>query len=152
MSSKRKPAKKSKRRTNSKRRSKILYPALHKHTNARIRQEQMDWDYLHKLSQKELEWLNNFTVETLNAAPGKKHYKTKKSKKKIYDENNARNRDIYSRQKTIGSLGAIDNYKIAKIEENVDVGYNYTEDNMIDYLDEKLNGIKRYIDDSDNES
>lgn len=88
------------------RRSKTKFPALKSEFNLRSRQELYDWDYLDKLTDKEKEWLNTFSEEFNNANfnHGKKIlHKSKALKKDCYSKNNARNRDILTRQKAQGS-------------------------------------------------
>jgi hypothetical protein len=91
-----------KRKQNRRQRSK--YPALDPSLNLRSRTELLDYDYLHKLDEKELEWLNKFTEEYVNAninteKPKKNLHRNKALRKDCYDRNNARNRDIITRQK-----------------------------------------------------
>lgn len=64
----------------------------------------MDYDYLHKLSEEELAWLNKFTEEYVHAnldttKPRSNLHRTKKLRKECYDRNNARNRDVLVKQK-----------------------------------------------------
>jgi hypothetical protein len=64
----------------------------------------LDYDYLHKLSASELEWLNKFTEEYTHAnidtdKPRSNLHRTKAMRKDCYDRNNARNRDVLTRQK-----------------------------------------------------
>lgn len=71
----------------------------------------MDYDYLDKLSDKELEWLNNFTEEYVHANlthKGKKLHKTKKLRLDCYNRNNARNRCIWTRAKAAGKTVDLD--------------------------------------------
>lgn len=86
------------------RREASKYPALDPSLNLRSRTELLDYDYLHKLSEKELEWLNKFTDEYVNAninteRPKKNLHRNKSLRKDCYDRNNSRNRDVLTRQK-----------------------------------------------------
>lgn len=54
------------------RRNSTKYPALKPEFNLKTRSDVLDYDYLDKLSQKELEWLNQFTEEYTNARFDKK--------------------------------------------------------------------------------
>lgn len=79
----------------------------------RSRQDLIEADYLHKLSDKEKEWLNKFNGEYVNAAfdtknPRNNIHKTKKYRKKSYDANNARNRCIYTKARMSGNLLSLD--------------------------------------------
>jgi hypothetical protein len=86
-------------------RSQQKYPALNPRVNARVRQDEIDYDYIDKLSPEEKAWLNKFTEEYTNASlildddkniiPEKNLHQTAEHKKQIYDRNNARNRDQY---------------------------------------------------------
>ena len=86
------------------RRNLAKYPALDPALNLKSRTELLDYDYLHKLSDIELAWLNKFTEEYVHASldtnkPKNNLHRTKALRKDCYDRNNARNRDILVRQK-----------------------------------------------------
>ena len=71
-------------------------------------------DYVDKLTDKEKQWLNTFTEEYTNANfnHGKKVlHKTKTQKKDCYDRNNARNRDILTREKAAGTALYLEDIK-----------------------------------------
>lgn len=112
------------------RRAKQKYPSLTKGYNLRSRADLLDVDYLDKLSEEEKEWLNAFFEEEVNAnfnhdGP-KVNRRSKKNKKRVYDANNARNRDILTRIKASGAdyeLKETDSYSI--------------EDQVIEKLDSK---------------
>lgn len=111
------------------RRSKVKHPGLNKTYTLPIRQELVDYDYIHKLSPEEKEWLNKFNEEEINGniyGKGKKINKKKADRKKITDRINARNRDSYSRAKVRGTL-----------DMDVDTGnMSYTnEDDLIEKID-----------------
>lgn len=64
-------------------------------------------DYLDQLNDKEKAWLNAFLEETVITNfqhKGKKFYKTKKSRKQFYGENNARNRCMFTKAKAMNTL------------------------------------------------
>lgn len=128
-------------------RSKTQFPGLDPSVNSRKRWEYMDQDYIDQLTDKEKEWLSNFNEEFIGANlkhKGKIFHKSKKDRKACYDRNNARNRDLYSLNRTgaliapnkwIGSTGfkgQLEGFQ----KENIS-GTNLTEDNMIDELDKK---------------
>lgn len=99
------------------RRKSVKYPALIKKYNVRNRHDLMDIDYLDKLSEDEKAWLNNFNEEVICAKP-KKLYKSKKKKRELYNENNARQRDMYSRAKSDKKLVSIEQDINSKSEES----------------------------------
>lgn len=98
-------------------REKVNFPALEKKFNLKTRQDQLDFDYVHKLNDKEKEFLNNFVEEEVHANlkhKGKILNKAKKHKKRIYDSNNARNRCQYTISKATGILYDLDYANQAK--------------------------------------
>lgn len=71
------------------------------------RNEFADYDYLHKLSEKDLYWLKGFHNEWVQANfkhKYKKHAKSFKRRKQCFDMNNSRNRDIYAWAKVTYNL------------------------------------------------
>lgn len=59
----------------------------------------MDYDYINKLNDEEKQWLAQFNNEYLGNTLNKdwrKNLHRKDSKKSIYDQTNARNRDMYN--------------------------------------------------------
>ncbi len=96
------------------RRSNVKYPALDPKYNLKTRQELIEVDYIDQLNDKEKEWLNSFNEEYVNANfnhKGKKLHKKAKQKKSCYSMNNARNRDILSREKASGAINYIEDMK-----------------------------------------
>lgn len=132
-------------------RQKNNYPALFPNLNLKSRYENIDYDYINKLSDKEKDWLNRFTEEYTNANfnhEGKRIHKPKivekivKSTKKIkeidlaktesYDRNNTRNSDILTRQKASSQIVYLE--EIDKNNSN-----KTTEEDIINKIDaEKL--------------
>jgi len=116
------------------RRSKQKYPDLDPKYNLKTRTDLLDQDYLHKLSDKELEWLNKFNKEEISASfnpnPRKNLNKSKASRKRCYDGNNARNRDILTREKATNQIISLDSL----IEHRDKDSY---EDYLIDRIDSK---------------
>src|SRR6267142_2579106 len=97
----------------SNKRSRTKYPALDPSVNLLSRQELInDYDYLHKLSEKDLTWLNKFTEEYVNASFSKDNkknlHKTKTLKKDCYNKNNSRNRCIFSKEKASSILNYLE--------------------------------------------
>lgn len=113
------------------RRSSTRYPALEPKVNLKSRGELIDYDYIHKLSSSEKEWLNKFTEEYVNDALDRKDlsnnlHNTQKLKKDCGDRNNSRNRDVLTKQKAMGLLNYLEEIK----EPIVD-----NEDKIIDSID-----------------
>jgi hypothetical protein len=97
--------------------------------NTRIRQEYLDADYLAKLSDTELEFLNQFYKEHYNGSFTKDENgefskdnlldaSDSKVRKQIYLENNARNRDIFSTNKAMGTLMYLDHSTLEEVIES----------------------------------
>lgn len=132
------------------RRSKVKHAALKKRYNSRIRQEYIDMDYLDQLSEEELQWMNDFMKEWNNAGvsgikdktnktaeESNRFHKTAKEAKECTDRNNSRNRDMYSIAKAQNMIHKEDYEIIAGwLEEKEPVSNNYTEDAMVELLDE----------------
>jgi hypothetical protein len=98
------------------RRSRAKYPALRPKLNTRIRFEELsDFDYFHKLNDSEKEFMNKFLEEYINASVKDK---SPAEKKEAFDRNNARNRDVFIREKAIGQLMYFDD--INDSQENRD--------------------------------
>lgn len=95
----------SKKRTS---RSRSRFPALEKKFNLRSRQRVLeDFDYVHKLNDKEKQFLNNFLEEEIITNfkhRGKKLNTTKKDRRRCYGNNNSRNRCIMSREEAMGTI------------------------------------------------
>ena len=107
------------------------YPALKPELNLKTRYEQIDIDYLNKLTEEEKAWLNKFMEEYVNASFQHKNViqKSSKHKKDSYDRNNSRNRDILTRAKATGLI-----VSISDITEDVE-NSNDNEDLLISKLD-----------------
>lgn len=81
-------------------RDRIEHVGLKPHYFPKTKRELIDFDYLSQLSEEELQWLSSFMEEWAGARfnhPYKKHHKTKKAKREIYNCNNSRNRDMYTK-------------------------------------------------------
>ena len=114
-SKQKKQTKKSSTKKRRNRRQLTKNSALKPKYNLKIRQEVIDYDYLGKLKEQELAWLNQFTEEYVNAGMksskekyGKNLHKTKKKRKECVDNNNARNRCQYGLSKVGGKLDNIE--------------------------------------------
>lgn len=95
----------------------------------------LDQDYIHKLSPKEMAWLNKFNREYVSGSIDRENlrrnlHKTKKYVKDADDRNNSRNRDILTREKARNNLVEYDTL----IEEKSHDSY---EEYLIDSIDSK---------------
>lgn len=133
-------------------RQKSKYPALDPHLNLITRQKQIDYDYLDKLTPKELEFLNQFTKETVGAAVNVEdrrknlYARTKKKVKECFDSNNARNRDILTRQEAMKTIKDLE--EIKEFTQNPEDELNSRIDlQMMGFTDEygELDKSKTYI-------
>lgn len=127
---------------------------LQKSLTLGIRQELLDQDYLHKLSNSEKIWLSNFMNEYVSADfrhKGKRLHKTKKHIKRVYDANNARNRDAFAVTKCNGmlkilsrsDLGLGDTTQIPSgMSGSRSTVVNELEDSLISAIDHPI--LKRY--------
>lgn len=125
----------------SSRRNKIKNPNLKKQYNTKIRQLYMDQDYLDdpRLTPEDLAWYDKFLKETLNTNfknTRSDFHKTKKAKRQLYNENNARNRCLFNNQRAIDKLDYMDQGSIREYDDTRS-GINYAEDTLIDLLDNK---------------
>lgn len=124
------------------RRSGTKHAGLHPELHPRIRRDVIDYDYLHKLSEEELEFLSKFTDEFVGASLCKEEdrntnldkdlHRTRKLRKSLRDSNNAKNRDTYSVMKTVGRLDGVTPTTIERKQKN-----DAHEDNVIQLLDLK---------------
>lgn len=107
--------------------------------NLKSRTELLDYDYLGKLNESELTWLNKFTEEYVHASlnsksPKSNLHRNKKMRKDCYNRNNSRNRDVLTRGKVLN--------KIDGIEKLSSMGYE-EEDKVHAAIDAKIH-MKRY--------
>lgn len=117
------------------RRSNTKHPDLTPELNLKTRSDLLDQDYLHKLNDKELDWLNKFNSEYISAnlnreTPDNNLHQSPKLIKDCDDRNNSRNRDILTRAKASNQL-----MDYEELYEETDSN-NY-EDVIIEELDKK---------------
>lgn len=100
----------------------------------------MDMDYIDKLNEKEKDWLNKFMKEELNASLSPKNErhkdfnKTLKDRKRIWRNNNARNRCAY----TITASNVLLDYIGERIlDSEPDIDKNELENRLIEMIDRK---------------
>lgn len=96
-----------------KKRDRVKRPGLKKNLNRKNIQEYLDFDYLDKLNDEELDFMNKMVLEHYTAdfrcKKGEKNLvKSKKKKREIFRNNNSRNVDLYSRIKIINKLDGLD--------------------------------------------
>lgn len=99
--------------------------------NLKTRYEQIDLDYLDKLTEEEKAWLNKFMEEYINASFNHKGViqKSSKHKKDSYDRNNARNRDTLTLAKAKGMATSM-----SDISEDLE-NFGWNEDLLIAKID-----------------
>jgi hypothetical protein len=130
-------------------RSKNKYPNLQKNLNLKRRQELIDFDYIDELNEEEKEWLNKFMGEYMGASFPRQVVKKKdgtvykryspnnlhkrEDRLDIYDRNNARNRDIYSKKLSSGGLNFLEESTLDNIrEKDLSADINSFEDAIIE--------------------
>jgi hypothetical protein len=119
------------------RRRRASFPGLTKQFFSRIKQEYHDIDYVEQLTEKQKDFLSRFMDEWLGAKlnnEGKVFHKSKKMRRKCFNMNNSRNRDIYSIAKARGNIRYYPN--LLELMENNNATDNY-EGVLIDYIDKK---------------
>jgi hypothetical protein len=83
------------------------YAALNFKRQVKTRLDQLETDYIDKLSDKDKAWLNAFLEETVITNfqhKGKKFYKSKKAKRELWGTNNARNRCMFTKAKAMNAI------------------------------------------------
>ncbi len=125
-------------------RSKVKNPALIPKYNPKVRQAEIDYDYLDKLNAEEKAWLNKFSEEYINASFKNDETdidQTPEGRKSAYNRNNARNRCLYSQLTVRRMNDKLLNYDdvIGIMEEQQDktVAPGYLEDQYIEFMDFK---------------
>lgn len=115
-----------------------------------------------KLNEKELDFLNSFNEEWINADmnhKGKKLHKTKQKKRECYSRNNARNRDLVNVSRAKGNVPISYDAMPEKIEDmeeymnlQYDLKYNKSEIKKLHDLENSNNNSKASTDDSEDDS
>jgi hypothetical protein len=132
------------------RRSRSKHPALNPRFAPKVRKDYLDFDYLNQLSPEEKDWLNKFVDEELHASfknDERDLNKTQEEKRRVYSNNNSRNRDLYGVTKANRLLSGIDDVGNPEwndgdevkgdLDINYSESYNMQEDAMIARLDRK---------------
>jgi hypothetical protein len=113
-------------------------PGLKSRNFSKVKQQHFDLDYVDQLDDKSAAWMSNFMEEWLGANlnhPGKKFHKSKKDRKKCYDMNNQKQRDIYNYLTMHGTIRDIGDKEVIKeFEKKTPLDY---EDMLIEALDKK---------------
>lgn len=127
-----------KKRGEIRRRSK--FPGIDKRVNAKTRHDVLDFDYLHKLSDKEKEWLSNVMDEYVSGNfnhPGKIFHKSGKSKRECYSRNNSRNRDVMTISNATGRMVYSPGGDLiqAMMDKDLATHANSVEDTLINVID-----------------
>jgi len=153
-----------KKKNPNNRRKDVKHASIEKRYNSRIRQEYIDMDYLDQLDDTiknctmpdgtpctELEYISSFMREWNNAgivngsvkdktntkAKKNKFHRTSTEAKACTDRNNHRNRDMYGIAKAQNMVHRQDYETLQDwLEEKQEISHNYTEDALIDILDE----------------
>jgi hypothetical protein len=119
--------------------------SLKSNYNSKVRQEFLDYDYLNKLSKEEYDWLAAFTHEdncaNLNHNGDKVFDRDKKTTKKLYDKNNARNRDAFGVSHAHKRLMYMEQTDLSFLDDNEARSRN-PEDHLIDMIDIKNSEYK----------
>lgn len=122
---------------NHNRRNRKKYPAIDPTLNLKTRYEEiMDVaSYFHTLPEDAKEFMHAFVEESINAKfnhKGETIYTDPEDRRKIYNKNNARNRDVLTKAKACGKYVELDDPNHKKI-----VGKSFNEDLIIAQLDQK---------------
>lgn len=127
-----------KRKKKNKRNS-SKFKGLDLQVNLKIRRDELEVDYLNKLSEKEKKWLSKFNEEYVNASldrekPWRNLHKTKKLIKDCTDRNNYRNNDVLAKAKANNWLKTEE--KIPEyLEQQRSTNSNEVEDALIEMID-----------------
>lgn len=92
-----------------KRGPKALY-GLRRNAQPKIHREYCDQDYADKLSDADKEWLSRFNEEYLHSRfenDGKDHYQSVEDRRRLYNESNARRRDVLGIMRVKGTLQSL---------------------------------------------
>jgi len=126
----------------------IKYPGLEAKRAPVIRREELYCDYLNKLSPDEKAWLSQFNDEEVNANVPKKETnpeghsklldKSDENRKKIFGNNNRRNRDILAISKVMRTVTSVESdAHLSHFVDKENSNYNHHEDTVLCILDEK---------------
>lgn len=109
-----KMAKRKKEKQKLNKRNSSKYPSLKPKYNLITRQEEIQdiASYVGKLNEEEKAWMAKFVDEYVNASFGDDPlHKTKEEQRELYNRNNIRNRDIFTKAKASGKLDFMSNYE-----------------------------------------
>lgn len=110
--------------------------------------------YAHKLKYEDKIWLNKFAKEWISASfdkdESKNLHKTQEQRSSCYGRNNARNRDIFTQEKAMGTMNYIEELlmiKSKKTEDDSLTVINEDSDNLYEMFEEKEIGLDALIND-----
>lgn len=117
-------------------RQKDPYPALNPGLNLKTRKEEIEVDYLYKLSDEEKAWLNKFNEEYVNATLDRENYEnnihnTKKLKQSCDKRNDERKKCFFTREKAAKRLKYLEDKDTRKRIINI-------EDKLIEKIDNEI--------------
>lgn len=111
-------------------------------------QQYMDYDYIAKLNPEEKAWLAQFNNEYLGNTLNKdwrKNLHYKENKKAIYDQTNARNRDMYNNLYKYNEGNVKENHSLELlINSKIDQSHTSPEESYVELLD-KRDAIKKFM-------
>jgi hypothetical protein len=124
---------KRKKKKKQSRRSKAKFSALDKQYTVKSRLELLDFDYLHKLNDEELAWLNKFAEEEIHSSfniDKSQNLSTPEEELKIYNRDYIRKQDLITKMKVSKRLDYLSDKEIER--KQIDL-----EDKLIYLIDNK---------------
>lgn len=108
----------------------VKYPYLHADLNLKSRYEEIEEisSYVHDLPEEAQAWMNSFVAEYVCADfrhGGEVVNTTKEDRRECWSKNNNRNRCIYNKEKSYGSLNYIEDMSNSEIADNMVVKNDY---------------------------
>lgn len=114
-------------------------------------QQYVDQDYINKLNYKEKEWLSQFNEEYYNNTLNKdwrKNLHMKENKYDIYDQTNARNRDMYNKRYKYNEGDINQDHNIETlVASKVDFDHASPEESYCEFMDKEKN-IRKFMEEA----